>query len=76
MNNKTRKVLKGLIDTIELLQSVITDTLEDEQEKFDNMPEGLQQSDNGMQMEAAVAALEEAIVSFDDAIGNIEEAIG
>lgn len=76
MNNKTRKDLKKVIEIAEDLKDIITNYIDEEQSKFDNLPEGLQQSDNGIQMEDAVMSLEEALNNFDEAIINIETAMG
>ena len=45
----------------------------DEEEAFDSMPEGLQNSDNGMISEEAQDALENAIADLEDAIELLEE---
>jgi hypothetical protein len=41
---------------------------DDEEEKFGNMPEGLQASDNGQKMEAAAEALSEAFSYIESAV--------
>jgi hypothetical protein len=56
------------------LRSELEQTREDEQDKFDNMPEGLQQGERGQAIEEAVSTLEEAISSLEEAIGSAEEA--
>lgn len=70
MNKARRKEIKKAIDAIE---SVVQDILNDEQEAYDNMPEGLQESENGLKsmeaqenLEAAVDALQEAISYLED----------
>ncbi len=74
MNAATRKEITEIFARVEglvNLLSPITSELEDiiskledlqgiEQDKFDNMPEGLQQSEQGQKTEAAAAALDEA----------------
>lgn len=65
MNDKTRKLLKSAIETIR----------DEEQEKFDNLPEGLQQSENGQKFEEIVSSLDEAISNLQDAINNIDSVI-
>ena len=50
---------------------------DEEQEKFNNMPEGLQQADNGQAMEAAGEHLIEAADALDDGrIGDALDALG
>ena len=71
MNNKTRKEIANAIRQIE---NVVSSILADEEEAFDNMPEGLQESERGdISQEAqdnlsnAIDALEEAIICLEDA---------
>ena len=70
MNNKRRKKIQ---DVIRKLQNLLEEILDEEQEAFDNMPEGLQESANGMisqdaqdNLDAAIEALEEAIYYLED----------
>ena len=72
MNNKTRKELEKVVSIINDLKEIITTIIDEEQTKFDNLPEGLQQSENGSKLEEAAATLEEVINSLDEAIDNIE----
>ena len=71
MNNKRRKEIANAIRQIE---NVVSSILADEEEAFDNMPEGLQESERGdISQEAqdnlsnAINALEEAIICLEDA---------
>ena len=48
---------------------------EDEQDKFDNMPEGLQESERGEAMQEAIDAIETACGSLDDAIDTLQEIV-
>lgn len=88
MNAQRRKALAELMDRISKLESdrdEIKDALEtlrdEEQESFDNMPEGLQQGDRGQAMEEAIGALDDAISNLedfnaDDINSSIDEARG
>ena len=79
MNNVRRKKISKLIRELELLNnnysqerlSKSIDTLEDikneEEEAFDNMPEGLQYSSRGMDSEAAIDNLDEALSYLEEA---------
>jgi hypothetical protein len=70
MNNQRRKQIQEAIMQIEnLVQSI----LDDEQEAFDNMPEGVQMSYNGTVSEDAQDSLEAAIEALEEAIGCLEE---
>ncbi|MAX71242.1 MAG: hypothetical protein CMC76_09105 [Flavobacteriaceae bacterium] len=75
MNNKNRKDLRKVIEIINDLKDIVTTIQEEEQEKFDNLPEGLQDSETGMNIEAAATSLEEVLTNLDEAIDNIETAI-
>ena len=71
MNNKRRKEIANAIRKIE---NVVSSILADEEEAFDNMPEGLQESERGDisqdaqdNLSNAINALEEAIICLEDA---------
>lgn len=75
MNNLTRKKLKEVISTMEEMKVIVSDIAEEEQSKFDNLPEGLQSSETGQKLEESASSLEEIIGSIDDLIDNIETVI-
>jgi len=75
MNDKTRKLLKSTIETIEILHSSISIIKDEEQEKFDNLPEGLQQSENGQKFEETISSLDDALSNLEEAISNIDNVI-
>lgn len=86
------EALKGLMETvkadIESIKEAIDTERDDEQEAFDNLPEGLQQAERGQTMEQAVEYLDNASavitdlfdaidgVDFDDVISSIDDARG
>lgn len=74
MNKATRAEIADLMAKLEDIKIDIENLQSEERDKFDNMPEGLQQSDNGQKCEAAADALETAVSSLEDAIGSLEEA--
>ncbi|MBR4733852.1 MAG: hypothetical protein IK081_13910 [Lachnospiraceae bacterium] len=71
MNNERRKQIKAIIKGVEVIQSEINKVLEDEQYAYDNMPEGLQNSDKGMNSEESIELLESAIEKIDDCINDL-----
>jgi hypothetical protein len=80
MNKAQRKALDSIIYDIEALdlssvEANLQEQQEAEQEKFDNLSEGLQQSEMGQTIEAAANALEEALDAIQEAIGNLEAAV-
>ena len=70
MNKKRRKQIQEAIAKIE---SLVQNILDEEVDAFDNMPEGIQYSENGMVSENAQNSLEAAIDALEDAIACLEE---
>lgn len=69
--NKERR--NRIIDAINRIEALIQDILEDEQEAYDNMPENLQVSENGIISEEAQDSLDSAIDALEEAISYLEE---
>ena len=74
MNNERRKSINNLINLIDDARAQLETVKDEEQEAYDNLPEGLQQADRGQASEQAISALEDAISSLEDAVGSLEEA--
>ena len=70
MNNARRKKIANVIKEIE---KTISDILSDEMESYDNMPDGIKESQNGYNSEAAQDSLDGAIDSLEEAIQYLEE---
>lgn len=70
MNNKRRKEIRNAITQIEIL---VQNILDEEQEAFDSMPEGLQESENGIISQESQDNLELAIESLNEAIEYLED---
>lgn len=75
MNAQRRKQLENIISKLEELKNDIEMTRDAEQEAYDNLPEGLQVSQRGENIESAVNALDSAYDSIEDTINNLQEAI-
>ena len=73
MNNNRRKQVSDAIAAINKIESLIQNILDEEQEAYDNMPEGLQLSENGMISEEAQENLDAAIEALEEAISYLEE---
>ena len=85
MNKQRRRALGALIPQLEMmctLREEITDRLDtimgEEQEALDNLPESLQESERGQQMQEYIDTMEEVLdalqeIDFDDLISSIEE---
>ena len=74
MNKKRLLRIKGVISKIDEINDEIEDILSDEEDAFDNMPEGLQYSLNGERSEAAIDALSESTELVTDAKDTLENA--
>ena len=65
------EAIDAMRTALENLQGFATE----EQECFDNMPEGLQASENGQRIEEIAQALESANSSLESAIDDVESAV-
>jgi len=63
-----REACEAAATALESLMGDIDTEWDDEREKLDNMPEGLQQSDRGLAMEEALDAMNDAREEVDNAI--------
>lgn len=73
MNNKRRQQLRKIIEGMETLRDELESIEMDEQDYFDNMPENLQGSLNGMNSEEALEKISDALVCVEETIEAIEE---
>lgn len=76
MNKEGRKRLSDLLSKIEEIEGEISTIKDEEQDKFDNLPEGLQASDKGTQIEETIGYLEEAENCLQELMSNIDNAMG
>lgn len=74
MNASRRKEIQDILNELSGLRGRIEDLQSEEQEAFDNMPEGLKQSDRGQACEAAASALENAVSAIDEIDASLNEA--
>ena len=70
-----RKELEKALALLGEAQEIIDAIKDGEQEKFDNLSEGLQQTEKGQKFEETVLILEDAWSSIDEAVGSINEAM-
>lgn len=73
MNAQGRKEIAKHIASLDEIKSRLESMRDDEEMKYDNMPEGLQESDRGEQMQEAIDALENAVTSLEEAIDSLNE---
>lgn len=73
MNAQGRKEIAKHIASLKNIKSILESMRDDEEMKYDNMPEGLQESERGDQMQEAIDALENAVASLEDTIDSLQE---
>lgn len=74
MNKQQRKSLDEAIELLEQAQEIINTIKDEEQEKFDNLSEGLQATENNQKLETNASTLENASASVDEVLEYINEA--
>ena len=74
MNKDRRSRIAEIVSQLETLKDQIAELQGEEQDAFDNLPEGLQQSDRGQQSENAASYLSDAESSIDDVISSLNDA--
>lgn len=75
MNKPRRKELNKALAMIAEARAIIEAMQEEEQESFDNMPEGLQASELGERIEENAERLEEIAGYLEDQENELEEII-
>jgi len=73
MNDARRKQLYAAIENIDTAMNIVTECTDEEQEYFDNMPEGLQGSEKGDQASETIDELQNVVEELNDLMGRIEE---
>lgn len=73
MNKQRRKQILDIRNQLEQNINELQSVLDEEQYSYDNMPENLQFSMRGEEMEDAITTMEEAIESIQSALESLEE---
>ena len=73
MNAQGRKEIAKYIASLEEIKDKLDSMMDEEQDKFDNMPEGLQESERGEAMQEAIEQLETACDNLDEVISALKE---
>ena len=74
MNKERRKRISSVVDALTDALEVVRDLAAEEQEAFDAMPEGLQDSERGEAASEAAASLEEAVGMLEESIDLLGKA--
>lgn len=75
MNNARRKQIAEAIIALEIIKTAIEGFRDEEEDAYDNLPESIQDSARGEEMQEAVDALEDACDSLDEALDRLNDAI-
>lgn len=75
MNKQRRKELDKIQGQLMDLQTALEELTVEEQDCYNNLPEGIQDSERGEAMTEAVEYMEAAYDNIQDAIDNITEAL-
>lgn len=75
MNAQRRKDIAKAIALIEEAIAILDNVAEEEREAFDNLPESLQYSERGEQMEECADAIEDVSRELTDQIDSLNDAI-
>lgn len=75
MNKKDRNELEKALVLLGEAQEIIDSIKEGEQENFDNLSEGLQQTEKGQKFEETVSNMDDAWNSIDEVVVIINEAM-
>ena len=73
MNAKQRKQVEQIISKLSEIQTEIEGLRDEEQDKYDGMPDGLQESERGCAIQEAADQLDYAADSVQDAIDNLTD---
>ena len=73
MNAQGRKEIAKYIASLNEIKDKLESMKDDEEMKYHNMPEGLQESERGDQMHEAIDALDNACTSLDEDIDSLNE---
>ena len=69
--NKARR--KEVQKAIRMIEDLVQEIYDEEQGAYDNMPEGLQESENGLISMDAQNSLESAIDCLEEAVSHLED---
>lgn len=73
MNNLRRKQIREAMDLIQQAYEILSVVTEEEQDAFDNLPESLQESEKGEQIEQNVEELSDACDDLDSVCEALAE---
>lgn len=75
MNKQDRKQLQEALDLMSRANEIITMVKEQEEEKYDNLPEGIQESERGEKFQENIDNLDTAVYDLESVIENVNNII-
>ena len=75
MNKDRRKTIRKIIEQLEGLKEDLDMVKTEEEEAFDNLPEGFQESERGEAMQEGIDVMEDAYGDLESIIYNLEEMV-
>ena len=76
MNKARRQSITNVVTGLHEFAGLLESLKDEEQEYYDNMPEGFQNGDKGEQAQAAIDALDQACDNLQNTIDSLEDAAG
>ena len=76
MNKQRRELIAAIRDDLEGLQARVEELRDEEQDAYDNLPESLQDADQGQRIEEARSHLDDAVTEIVNAIDSFDNAMG
>jgi hypothetical protein len=75
MNKARRKWLEDIYNRLEVLKDELENISAEEQDAYDNLPEGIQDSERGDVMEENVSDIDDAASSIEEIMDTIQDII-
>lgn len=76
MNKSRRKRLEDVVDLLSRANEILTEVRDEEYDAYDNLPEGLQESEKGETLYENYETLDSQADAIDEAIDEINNIIG
>ena len=73
MNKERKGRFNDVISSLEEAKGELEDILNEEQDSYDSLPDGLQMSSRGEKMQAYIGLMENCISKLDEIFGSVEE---
>ena len=75
MNKERKGRFNDVISSLEEAKGEVEDILNEEQDSYDSLPDGLQMSSRGEKMQDYIGLMEDSIIKKDKDVGLVEDKI-